>query len=59
MPISVQATYSKNSVIIKTNICSLDYQKSLTKIGTYARTDVDAGLKIYKENITGGSKEII
>ena len=59
MPISVQATYSKNSVIIKTNICSLDCQKSLTKIGTYARTDVDAGLKIYKKNIMGGSKEII
>jgi hypothetical protein len=45
--------------VIKTNICSIDYKKSLTKVFEYHKEDKKAGIKIYKENIKDGAKEII
>ncbi len=59
MPISAYSYYLKDSLVIKTNICSIDYKKSLTKVFEYHKEDKKAGIKIYKENIKDGAKEII
>ena len=59
MPISAHSYLKEEKLILKTNICSVDYKKSITDISDYSKNDKDAGLKSYNKILEKGGHEIL
>ena len=59
MPISAHAYFKDSKMILKTNICSIDYKKSITDISKYRKNDNDAGLKSYNRIFNKGANKIL
>lgn len=59
MPISAHAYFNERKLILKTNICSIDYKKSITDISEYRKNDKDAGLKSYNKIFEKGANKIL
>ena len=45
--------------ILETNICSIDYKKSISDISEYRKNDKDAGLKSYNKIFEKGADKIL
>ena len=59
MPISAHAYFTGEKLILKTNICSINYKNSITDISDYIKNDMAAGLKSYNKILKMGADEIL
>ena len=59
MPISAHAYFKGKKLILKTNICSINYKNSITDISDYIKNDLAAGLKSYNKILKMGADEIL
>jgi hydroxymethylbilane synthase len=59
MPISAYAYIKGKELVLRTNVCSIDYKNSISDISKYSKNDEEAGLKSYNKIVKMGAHKFL
>ena len=59
MPISAYAYIKGKELVLRTNLCSINYKNSISDISKYSKNDEEAGLKSYNKIVKMGAHKFL